>query len=84
MVVFDKVFLFHEKTVKQMEMDRNYSNARAREKLGFIPTNTKVALDKTIADYYDHGVLKRYQYSPVLIMCLAFMLFCTILFYYLL
>jgi len=72
---FNSVFLFHEKTVDQMILDRYYDNTKAKKMLGYEPKyNFEEGMNHTIKNYYDKNYLKRYKISPIAIICIMLLL----------
>jgi len=80
---FDTVFLFHEITVDQMMVDRNFDNSLAKQKLGWKPKyNFEEGIKDTSHHYFKQNTIKRFMISPIAIIFLV--LISIILFYYVL
>jgi len=77
---FDTVFLFHEKTVDQMMLDRYYDNSSAKQKLGWKPKyNFEEGIKDTCNYYFKNKTIKKYKISPIAKIFLVLILF--IIFY---
>eukprot|EP01112_Ceratiomyxa_fruticulosa_P004937 TRINITY_DN1549_c0_g2_i1.p1 TRINITY_DN1549_c0_g2~~TRINITY_DN1549_c0_g2_i1.p1 ORF type:complete len:387 (-),score=51.27 TRINITY_DN1549_c0_g2_i1:141-1301(-) len=71
-----KIFMFHPSTIECMQEYRWYSNAKAKQELGYSPKYTTTeGLLETIKLELETGSLKKYPLSPFFVVTLV-LLFC--------
>jgi len=65
-IFFKTVFLYHEKTVDQMILDRKYSNRKAFQHFGYKPQYTiEAGVKNFLETCYENKEMSKFKISPV-------------------